>query len=169
MSEDKIKCPRCMSDQVTADKKGFSGKNALGGVLLTGGVGILAGTIGSNKIIITCLACGKTFKPGEGYKEVTYQPQKPPVVLSSQQKDERIRNTIWAFLGFIVGAVWVGKYTAEQGWWGIFAVPAFLLSGAIFAGIFAGISALTQDKLKSIRLQKKVRENMQKARKNTLE
>ena len=37
------------------------------GGLLTGGIGILAGTIGSNTVKITCLACGKEFKPGEGH------------------------------------------------------------------------------------------------------
>jgi hypothetical protein len=60
-----IKCPKCGSTQLTTDKKGFSGKQAIGGAILTGGIGVLAGTIGSNKVIITCLACGNQFKPGE--------------------------------------------------------------------------------------------------------
>ena len=62
----KITCPNCGSDQISANKKGFSGKKAVVGGLLTGGVGLLAGTVGSNKVIITCLACGYEFKPGEG-------------------------------------------------------------------------------------------------------
>lgn len=33
--------------------------------VVAGGVGILAGAIGSNKIQITCLSCGHQFKPGE--------------------------------------------------------------------------------------------------------
>lgn len=61
-----IKCPKCGSTQLTANKKGFSGKKAVVGGLLTGGVGLLAGTIGSNKVKITCLACGNVFNPGEG-------------------------------------------------------------------------------------------------------
>ena len=61
-----IRCPKCNSNQLTANKKGFSGKNAVVGGLLTGGIGLLAGTVGSNKVKITCLACGKEFKPGEG-------------------------------------------------------------------------------------------------------
>jgi len=61
-----IRCPQCGSHQISANKKGFSGKKAVVGGLLTGGIGILAGTIGKNKIVITCLACGKVFKPGEG-------------------------------------------------------------------------------------------------------
>ena len=62
---DNIKCPKCGSTQITTDKKGFSGKKAVAGAVLTGGIGLLAGTIGSNKIVITCLSCGKQFKPGE--------------------------------------------------------------------------------------------------------
>ncbi len=68
-----IRCPKCNSTQLTANKKGFSGTKAVVGGLLTGGVGLLAGTIGSNKVIITCLACGKEFKPGEGKTAVSEQ------------------------------------------------------------------------------------------------
>lgn len=65
MSSD-VKCPKCKSDQVTANKKGFSGKQAVAGAVLTGGIGLLAGTIGSNKVKITCLNCGHEFAPGQG-------------------------------------------------------------------------------------------------------
>lgn len=60
-----IKCPKCGSEQITANKKGFSGKNAVAGALVTGGIGLLAGTIGSNKVKITCLKCGHVFNPGD--------------------------------------------------------------------------------------------------------
>lgn len=65
MPDQEIKCPKCGSNQLSANKKGFSGRKAVGGAILTGGIGLLAGTIGSNKIRITCLACGHQFKPGE--------------------------------------------------------------------------------------------------------
>ena len=52
---------------MTANKKGFSGKKAVVGGLLTGGIGILAGTIGSNTVKITGLAFGKELTPGEGH------------------------------------------------------------------------------------------------------
>lgn len=65
MENGQVKCPKCKSTQVSANKKGFSGTKAVAGAVLTGGVGLLAGTIGSNNIIITCLSCGNTFKPGE--------------------------------------------------------------------------------------------------------
>ena len=64
-SANEIKCPKCKSTSITANKKGFGlGKAVVGGVL-TGGVGLLGGFIGSNKIILTCLSCGHTWKPGK--------------------------------------------------------------------------------------------------------
>jgi len=64
--QNQILCPKCGSNQLTANQKGFSGGKALAGAVLTGGIGLLAGTIGSKDVIITCLSCGKQFKPGEG-------------------------------------------------------------------------------------------------------
>lgn len=63
--ENQVKCPRCQSTQVSANKKGFSGTKAVTGAVLTGGLGLLAGTIGGNKIKITCLKCGYAFSPGD--------------------------------------------------------------------------------------------------------
>ena len=63
--EDQVKCPKCGSTQISADKKGFSGTKAVAGAALTGGIGLLAGTIGSNKVKITCLRCGHVFNPGD--------------------------------------------------------------------------------------------------------
>jgi|JI10StandDraft_1071094.scaffolds.fasta_scaffold525769_1 DNA-directed RNA polymerase subunit RPC12/RpoP len=62
------KCPKCNSKDLYADKKGFSGRKAVFGGLLTGGIGLLAGTLGSNKILITCLNCGNKFTPGIQHK-----------------------------------------------------------------------------------------------------
>lgn len=57
-------CPKCGSISLSTNKKGFSmGKAIIGGAIAP--VGILAGNIGSNKLIVTCLNCGETFKPGE--------------------------------------------------------------------------------------------------------
>jgi len=69
-----IGCPKCGSTQITANKKGYSAGKALGGAFLTGGIGLLAGFHGSSKVMITCLACGKKFKAGEGKK---VYPEKP--------------------------------------------------------------------------------------------
>lgn len=62
--EEKIKCPKCGSTQITANKKGFSAGKAVGGALLTGGIGLLAGLHGAGKIKLTCLKCGHKFEPG---------------------------------------------------------------------------------------------------------
>jgi len=63
MEANNIKCPKCSSTQLYFDKKGFSGKKAVVGAVLTGGIGLLAGTLGSNKVMASCLACGNKFSP----------------------------------------------------------------------------------------------------------
>ncbi len=68
--EDQVKCPKCESTQISATKKGLSGVKAVTGTVIAGPLGIAAGTIGSNKIILTCLKCGHQFRPGEQLKEV---------------------------------------------------------------------------------------------------
>jgi len=67
--ENLLSCPKCNSTNLSTNKKGFSGGNAFTGAILTGGIGLLAGTIGSGKIIITCLKCGFKCKAGEYDKE----------------------------------------------------------------------------------------------------
>jgi hypothetical protein len=55
-------CPKCLSVSVQPMKKGFSfGKAVVGGVL-TGGIGIVAGSIGANKIKMHCNKCGYKYK-----------------------------------------------------------------------------------------------------------
>jgi DNA-directed RNA polymerase subunit RPC12/RpoP len=85
--EESIKCPNCGSIQLSADKKGFSGKKAVAGAVLIGEVGILAGTIGSNKTIITCLKCGNQFKPGEDLEA------KKKKDLQIQELNKRVSNS----------------------------------------------------------------------------
>jgi hypothetical protein len=75
--ENEIHCPKCGGTQFHTDKKGFSGKKAVAGALLTGGIGVLAGTIGSNKVKITCLSCGYEFAPGQGNKTDSFLPPNP--------------------------------------------------------------------------------------------
>lgn len=59
----KVHCPICNSDQLHISKKGFSGTKAVVGGLLTGGIGVLAGTHGMNRLQVTCIACGHVFSP----------------------------------------------------------------------------------------------------------
>ena len=58
MESKRTLCPKCRSDQLSANKKGFGVGKAIAGAVVTGGVGLLAGFIGSRKIYVTCLACG---------------------------------------------------------------------------------------------------------------
>lgn len=62
----KVVCPKCGSEQLTANQKGYSAGKAVAGAVLTGGIGLIAGFHGSKDVIVTCLACGKQFKAGEG-------------------------------------------------------------------------------------------------------
>jgi DNA-directed RNA polymerase subunit RPC12/RpoP len=64
-SEEYLCCPKCKSKEIHSQKKGFSGGKALAGAALTGGIGLLAGTIGSKDVQITCLKCGHKFKSGD--------------------------------------------------------------------------------------------------------
>ena len=61
-----VNCPKCGSTSLSANKKDFSAGKAAVGVALTGGIGLLAGAIGSNKVQITCLKCGNQFMAGKG-------------------------------------------------------------------------------------------------------
>jgi hypothetical protein len=58
--EDIVKCTKCGSTQVHAEKRGFS---------------MIWGTIGSRKIFITCLKCGNRFKPGDAPRYSAYSAQ----------------------------------------------------------------------------------------------
>lgn len=62
--DEKIKCPNCNSTNLTANKKGYSAGKAVAGTLLTGGIGLLGGFLGSDKIRITCLKCGHSWSAG---------------------------------------------------------------------------------------------------------
>lgn len=63
--ENEICCPYCGSTQLYVDKKGYSLKKGLTGMVLVGAVGLLGGLIGSNKIVVTCLSCGSQFNPND--------------------------------------------------------------------------------------------------------
>jgi tellurium resistance protein TerD len=58
-------CPKCSSKNLTGNKKGFGfGKAIIGGVL-AGGIGLLGGFIGSQKVIVTCMECGYSWEAGK--------------------------------------------------------------------------------------------------------
>lgn len=61
---DPITCPNCASTQISADNKGFSGGKAVGGAVLLGPLGLLAGLHGRKKVMVACLNCGHRWRPG---------------------------------------------------------------------------------------------------------
>lgn len=84
MEEDKLYCPHCGSSQLVANKKGFGAGKALTGTLLTGGIGLLAGFIGSGKVKVTCLKCGSKWEPGQ----LRTTPLPPKSKSSNENNDE---------------------------------------------------------------------------------
>ena len=84
-----VKCPKCESTQLTANKKGFSGIQAIAGAVVTGGIGLLAGTIGSNKIKITCLACGYQFNPGQNQGLISIMTELKKEQEKTQEKKQK--------------------------------------------------------------------------------
>lgn len=64
-NDDKLRCPKCGSDHIITNKKGFSAGKAAAGAFVAGPVGLAAGGIGSNDIICTCGSCNHQFKLNE--------------------------------------------------------------------------------------------------------
>jgi DNA-directed RNA polymerase subunit M/transcription elongation factor TFIIS len=61
--DDQVKCAACGSNQMSANKKGFQLTRAAGAAYLLGPLGVLAGLIGSNTVVVTCLKCGNQWEP----------------------------------------------------------------------------------------------------------
>lgn len=59
-----IRCPKCSSTQITAQKQDFGIGKAVIGTLVSLPVGVASGFIRARKIYLTCLKCGHRFKPG---------------------------------------------------------------------------------------------------------
>lgn len=95
---DKIKCPKCGSDSITlvsnTQKKGFSSGNACCGYFLLGPIGVLCGSLGSNKTSTTeywvCGGCGNKFQSNSG--NAAKEKIKHQGMLLSNVPDETIDN-----------------------------------------------------------------------------
>ena len=57
-----MKCPRCGSTSLSGNKKGYGIGKGIIGASLFGPLGLIAGNIGSGKVVITCMKCGYKFK-----------------------------------------------------------------------------------------------------------
>ena len=97
MEEDKLYCPHCGSSQLVANKKGFGAGKAVTGALLTGGIGLLAGFIGSGDVKVTCLKCGQQWSPGQ--LRTTPLSQKE---IESNKSTDNISNMIAFLLTLII-------------------------------------------------------------------
>ena len=100
--EEYLCCPKCGSRELHAEHKGFSGGKALVGALVTGGIGLLAGTIGSKDTQITCLKCGKKFKAGEavvktvnGDNDTGEMPEEESTIIKFLQTGEKLPAVKW--------------------------------------------------------------------------
>lgn len=60
-----VRCPKCGSTSITANKKGLSLAKGAAGVFVAGAIGVVAAGHGKNKVIITCLNCGHQWKAGK--------------------------------------------------------------------------------------------------------
>lgn len=60
-SKKAARCPRCKSTSLSAHKKGFGIGKAVVGTAIAGPLGLVAGNLGSKKIRVTCMKCGKQF------------------------------------------------------------------------------------------------------------
>lgn len=60
-----VYCPKCLSTSVSANQKGFGLVRGALGAMVGLDVGMIAGSIGSKKIICTCLKCGYQWKAGK--------------------------------------------------------------------------------------------------------
>ena len=101
MEDDKLYCPYCGSSQLVANKKGFGAGKAITGAILTGGVGILAGFIGSGKVKVTCLKCGNKWSPGQLSTTPTTLAERNPNYEEDRRKEDKIIYTI-AFVIFAI-------------------------------------------------------------------
>ncbi len=64
-NDGQVTCPKCGSTQISANKKGFQLTRAAGAAYLFGPLGVFAGLIGSNTVVVTCLKCGNQWEPGK--------------------------------------------------------------------------------------------------------
>jgi DNA-directed RNA polymerase subunit RPC12/RpoP len=139
-SEDLLKCPKCNSTQLTSNAKGFSGGKALVGAALVGGVGLLAGTIGSGNTMITCLKCGLKFKAGDYYKEkrkIDNEIRQNREFRNRSSESADLSGTVFVIISVILGIAAIALFV--NGW--IFFGIIFSLATLFFAaGAFLSFS-----------------------------
>lgn len=72
--DDELNCPKCGSQHIHAEKRGFNMKRGLAlGLTIAPGIGLVGGFVGASKIWLTCLKCGYRFRPGDAKKVAEVQ------------------------------------------------------------------------------------------------
>lgn len=90
--DDKLNCPKCGSQHIHAEKRGFNMKRGFAlGLTIAPGVGLVSGFVGAGKIWLTCLKCGYRFRPGEN--------EKAAEVHSAFEVGARVRRTLNGAVG----------------------------------------------------------------------
>lgn len=60
--ESAAKCPHCGSKSLVANKKGYGIGKGIVGAAIFGPLGLIAGNMGSDKVRMTCLKCGRQYE-----------------------------------------------------------------------------------------------------------
>lgn len=114
--ENLLHCPKCNSTQLSTNKKGFSGGKALTGAVLTGGIGLLAGTIGSGNVVITCLKCGHKYNAGEYVKEKQKFEREREINRKTASGEQSLVGVIILFLVFSILGLVISYNLFASGW-----------------------------------------------------
>lgn len=110
-----VYCPFCGGTNLITNQKGFGAGKALTGAVLTGGIGLLAGFIGSKDIKVTCLQCHETFginalrntPPAEFEKEQFMRVRHPEMYKPKKEEKEITISNKVGYAMFIIGIILV--------------------------------------------------------------
>lgn len=117
-----IKCPKCNSEQITSQKKGFGFGKALVGIFVAGPVGVIAGAVGINKIQVHCLNCGNKWLPNKSTStlhktiitSVPHQKQIKSKGLSKEKTEEERRREIYERTGLSASDPHFGNFRSNK-------------------------------------------------------
>ncbi|RAV59981.1 hypothetical protein DIU36_03135 [Mucilaginibacter rubeus] len=93
-----VVCPKCQSEQISSNKRGYTSTDLRV-------FGYIASANEANRIVITCLMCGNAFYPGRGDIKITdnngaitYEKAETPLIV----KIPRNKRVDWFIFGIIL-------------------------------------------------------------------